>query len=400
MKTSPFALAFLSFVVFAHAENISWTGTSNGAWDNPVNWDPQEIPDGNDSAIIGAVDATNKDLLLSDGAYSLTGLTFQNGGYTISANSGTPTLTLLGDSLVSQSSDDSENHISVDLILAAPTNTISVLGALHRLTLANLTANGPLTAQVNGADGCLEFSGTTSVNGALIKTGAGQLCITAPFSSTSTSIQDGIVSVEADSSLGDVTIAGNTALVIDMGATASAGTVESAGALIISEFFSGDGTLQASGGVTMQSGSYLYGAGTIEGNVTIMDGATLEGGAALEPAGMTILGNLTMDGLMRIQIIDDPILVGSITLDGDLNLSGTLCVCTSGLAGLYNVIEYTGELTGTFSGIINTLPDYNYELIYNDDAKAVQLLVTAVPEPSSAALVIGAALVLFRRRRN
>lgn len=403
MKTLPFVLAFLGVILLVRADHVSWTGAIDGSWDNAGNWDPSMVPGENDTALIGVVATPNKNLQLAGESYSLAELSFQDGGFHLSGNSDT-TLTLLGGVLYSEASDDSENVITADLILGAAANSISVFGDVHRLALNNLLSNGPLTTHVDGEDGCLELNGTTTVQGTLVKTGDGQVCIMSGFDLTATSIQGGFISVEADGSLGDVTIAAGSALLIDMGATAAAGKVESAGTLIISEFVSGNGTLQASEGVTIQNGGTLSGAGTIQGDVTIMEGATVEGGAYFESAGLSITGNLTMSGTMGVTIVNEHFdLIGSINLTGDLNLSGLLyvqIVDVENVEGLYGVITYTGELTGAFSGVVGTNPGYHYQLIYNHDEKMVQLQVTAVPEPSTAALLATAGLLLIRRRKG
>jgi hypothetical protein len=396
MKTLFRTLVLWSFATFAHAGDVTWTGETDELWDTPANWDPQGAPGVNDTAIIGAFETSNTTLELSPSAYSLLGMEFRIGGFRVGGAAET-TITLTGGILSSQGDDSSTNVVEAAVALTAASNTITVRGAYHELELGDLTVSGSLTTDVEGS---LCLSGMTTVTGAFIKTGAGETCTGNGLTAGSATIQEGMLMVEADSSLGDVTIESVGGMVVDYGATATVGTVRSSGLLVVSAFTSGQGTLDAAGGVTIEDEGVLGGAGLILGDVTVEAGGAIEAGAFLEPdAPLTIAGNVTLEenSIFRIDIFDSTTLLGTVSLEGDFSIAGLLCVCNSGAEGLFTLVEFTGELTGTFAGIINTLPDYNYQLIYN--ANSVQLQVTAIPEPTAAALAIGAAVILLRRRR-
>ena len=397
MKTFLSTLAFLSFATFGQAADVTWTGSNSILWDQGANWIPAAPPGVNDTAIIGAVETQNTTLQLSPGDYSLFGLEFRSGGFLISADPESTTMTISGGSLSSQSSDFSTNFLYATLALTAASNTITVLGADHELQLDDLNVSGSLTTDV---EGFLCLGGVTTVSGAFIKTGDGEACTGSGMTANSATIQEGLFMIESDSSLGDVTIESVGGMVIDYGSTAVVGTVRSSGLLVVSAYMAGLGTLDAAGGVTIEDEGVLGGGGLILGDVTVEAGGAIEAGALLEPdAPLTVTGNVTLEenSIFRIDIIDSSILLGAVSIEGDFSIAGLLCVCNSGAEGLFTLVEFTGELTGTFAGIINTLPDYEYQLIYN--ANSVQLQVMAIPEPSAAALVLGAAVVLLRRRR-
>jgi hypothetical protein len=396
MKTFLPSLALLTIATFAQAADVTWTGAFDISWDEPTNWTPAGPPGENDTAVIGAVDTDNTTLQLSQAEYSLLGMDFRSGSYLVLCDPGT-TVFLTGGALSSQGDDFSINFVQATLALTAASNTITVLGADHELDLDDLDVAGSLTT---ATEGFLCLGGVTTVNGAFIKTGAGETCSGLGMTASSASIQEGLFFVESDSSFGDIAIESVGAMSIDYGSTVAAQTVRVAGALVISAYFGGQGTLDAMGGVTIEDEGVLAGAGTILGDVTVEKGGAIEAGAFLDPeAALTITGNVSLeeDSIFRIDIFDATTMLGSVSIEGDFTIAGLLCVCNSGTEGLFTLVEFTGELTGTFAGIINTLPDYNYQLIYN--ANSVQLQVTAIPEPSTAALAIGAAVLLLRRRR-
>jgi len=223
------------------------------------------------------------------------------------------------------------------------------------------------------------------------------------MTASSATVNDGLFSVENDSNLGSVSVEFLGTMLIDYGATVTTTTVEASGFLVVSGLAGGMGTLEATNGVTIKQDGLLTGAGNILGDVIVEAGGDLEAGAVLDPTSpLEIVGDLSLqtDSIMRIDIIDPTLMLGLVSVDGDITLAGDLCVCNSGEVGLYTLIEYTGTLTGTFADIINTLPEFDYEIIYNDVDNIVQLSVTAVPEPTTAALAtLGSIVVLARRRR-
>lgn len=398
MKNILSILTFVALVPAGFSADFTWTGAT-GDWDDAANWSPSGPPGSSDTAIIGAVDTAVTAIDLGQPAYSLEGLSFQSGGYDLLEALGGTTITVTGGTVHSQDDDPSFNTIQASLALTAPASTISVQGFDHELDLDDVNASGDLTTDV---EGFLCLGGATTVTGAFVKTGFGETC-TAGMTATSATVKEGVFTVEGDSNLGSVSIETVGGMLIDYGATVIASKVETSGFLVLSGIVADMGTIEAADGVTVKQDGVLMGGGKIIGDVVVEAGGDLEAGAVLDPESpLNIVGDLALqtDSIMRIDIIDPTTMLGLVSVDGDITLAGNLCVCNSGEVGLYTLIEYTGTLTGTFADIINTLPEFDYEIIYNDLDNTVQLSITAIPEPSSAALAALSGIVFLARRKR
>lgn len=49
------AVAMLS--LSAHAATLTWNGGSGAQWDDPMSWQPQQVPGADDTAVIGGTSA-------------------------------------------------------------------------------------------------------------------------------------------------------------------------------------------------------------------------------------------------------------------------------------------------------------------------------------------------------
>ena len=252
-------------------------------------------------------------------------------------------------------------------------------------------AGSTLTLTDHGAGGSQLYSaavtGTTSFNGALLKTGAGTWSL-------------------------------NQALSYAGGTTVAAGTLLANNA---------SGSATGSGAVQVQSGATLGGGGTVGGNVVAQAGSTVAPGAAsqLSTARLTLGGTLTLQGnsLLAIKLgganggsgYDQVFAGGGFTLGGNLqvslvngfvptlNQSFTLLDNTGvGLnSGVFANAAgglYTDAAGDTF--LVNYVAVADSDLVPND-VTLTYLGTNVVPEPGTwACLLLGAGALVVRHARR
>jgi len=183
-----------------------------------------------------------------------------------------------------------------------------------------------------------------------------------------------------------------------------------------------DGTLLVNGSTAAGSqvnvtGGTLGGTGTIGGPTTIQNGAGLAPGASAGT--LAFGGDLTLNSASVLSFeldgtdttvgssVNDLITVGgTLTLDGILNVSeiGADSFLSANLGDKWRLFDYTTGLTdnGLALGIVPALSAGLQLEIDTSSGNQVNLLVTAIPEPS--ALVLGllggvGLLIVFRRHR-
>jgi len=199
--------------------------------------------------------------------------------------------------------------------------------------------------------------------------------------------------------------------------TYSGGTTVTTGTLLVNNL-TGSGT--GTGSVTVSSGAILGGSGTISGATTIASGGFLRPGNS--PGNITFGNNLTLAGTYTWELGALSTASPGVNFDtaivsaGNVNITGASFVLSLGSFAPTNVsfwqVDQTwagilnntggGSLTGSFGAIDNTswslLGSFATQNVNND----VNLVWTAVPEPSVYTMLIGAlgALLHIRRRRQ
>jgi autotransporter-associated beta strand protein len=309
------------------------------------------------------------------------------------------------------------------LVLNAPT----ALGSLDFLNSINLNANAR-TISV-GADRAT-VSGTIS-NGALVKTGAGTLVLTASNSYTfGTTIDAGRLEIAPTGRINassGITIDGATAelrynastaltkaITFTQGTisgTGTIGTAVTAGAGNVLSPGNSPGNQSYSAGLTLAaSGTYLWEINDADGTKGVdWDLITVSGGdlnlASLSPAGKFSLALVTLTGTSpgpmanctagdpgRWRIFDATSLLLPSSFNAFLVSSGTYAADTD-VTSLFNLIP-SGWQNGT-------LDPANATVLVAADGRGLDLVI--VPEPAAlalAALGIGGIAVLARRRRR
>lgn len=159
--------------------------------------------------------------------------------------------------------------------------------------------------------------------------------------------------------------------------------------LLLSGRLLNNGQITAFAGDTADIRDNLFSSGfTNAGTLAAFSGGKISVGLGLE-----LVSKSTLD----IQLGSNGT-SGLLTVDGSLQLDSGSALSLSQLAGStfitpYDIINYTGTLTGTFTDVT---PGYVL-----DYSHAGEILVTAVPEPTAQALfALGFAGLLLRRRKG
>lgn len=173
------------------------------------------------------------------------------------------------------------------------------------------------------------------------------------------------------------------------------GTTVSGGTLVV------DGSVV--GNVAVQSGGTLAGSGTIGGDTLVMAGAFLNPGTS--PGTMTFEGDLETAGTINLDLAG--LTVGSFdVLNGDggiFTFGGTLALDNTysfAFGDTLTIFSGWGTFDGSFDSITGT--DLGGGLMWDISSLGVDGTITAVPEPSSLALLglIGGIGAYRHRRRK
>jgi len=261
----------------------------------------------------------------------------------------------------------------------------------------NLAGTGTVSAVTLAGSNTLSSAGTLTTSGITV-------------SGTANTLSSGTIA-------GNTTVGSGAAFAIATGAVLS-GTATSAGLL------TNNGTI--SGTVEIQNAGTLKGSGTFDGAVTIDSGGTLSPGNS--PGLATFSSNLTLNGATQMEIngtsrgttYDAVNVAGTLTYGGSLNLVFGSTVTAGQTYNLFNAANGTSAPTaaGDFSSIslsgsgysgtltdssgIWTVTEDGLEFTYTDGTGELTTTLSAVPEPSTYALIFGGlalGMAFYRRRR-
>ncbi len=269
------------------------------------------------------------------------------------------------------------------------TNTTFDLG-----TTGNLTARNTGTVNVGALTGAGTITGASGADNNTTTFSIGAKSVANTYS--------GVISNSSAIRFAALTKVGTSSLTLTNANTYTGATNINAGSLVV------NGSLGATP-VTVGTNGTLGGTGSIAGVVTT-NGTIAPGNSA---GTLTVNNNVVLNSTATLAYelkgsdttvgggIND-LLTGvvNLTLDGTLNVTG-LDAFTGLTSGTWRLINYSGTLTNNTLNL-GTLPMSDPDTAFSIDTATlgqVNLVLSAVPEPTSALLGLLASLGLLRRRR-
>jgi autotransporter-associated beta strand protein len=318
--------------------------------------------------------ATDKDVQLSGGSFAI----HAQGSDTLRSLkvSGSHSITLQAGATLALASGG----------LLAADGTTTITGGAGITT----AGGGDLVTRVAGSTDelILDTAIAATTTGGLTKSGGGALILKASNAFT-----------------GGVHINGGTLVVGDLGSVLNAGavTVNFAGSLLV------NGALSGATSITVKEGATLGGTGTILGA-----GVTIAEGAVFDPVGdLTFaLGSSTLDlsttsfGGLRFSLgeTSDRIVLnsGTVFLGSEFSLGDFAFTDGGGFApGAYVLLDTSADILGSLGSTTGTVLGLDATLSFANGANGRDdLILTVVPEPSSAILLLGGLGFLAAPRRR
>jgi len=376
----------------------------------------------------GVVSITKADA----GTWVLSGTNTNTGVTTI--NAGTLAVTNIADGGVASALGQSTNAVT-NLVLANNT-TLRYTGGTastdRRFTVSGTAAGHQATIEASGT-GAVTFANATGP-----AWGANNQTRTLNLSGTNTD-NNTIASVIANNGSGAVGItkSGVGKWVLSGANTYTGATTVSAGTLLV------NGSLAAGSAVSVASGAILGGSGTINGTTTIQSGGILSPGNSpgLQNMGTLVLidggnynwqvlnatglagtgfdtinltGSLNLAGLTggtdfninlwSLSSIGPDVNGNALNFDNTLNQSWTLVTTGNAITG-FDASEFTVNVganvgAGT-AGFSNALAGGVFSVALSGDSTDLLLNYTAIPEPSTYAMLgLGLGALVWLRRKN
>ena len=262
--------------------------------------------------------------------------------------------------------------------------TLNAAGAdFKALNGANVVNNGSLTWQAGSSHIAFLNSASLTNNGVLDAKGNATLTYGGGLASTSTN--NGVLRKSGGS--GSTVLSDSTAL-----AFVNNGTVDvQVGTIQLPGSFSNAGTLKGSG--TLQTDGVLTNNGTLSPGSFGVGTLSLTGGALTQTASATFAVDLT-----SMMAFDQLFVAGATALNGTLALN-CLGACSFAVGDSFTILNAAGPLSGRFAsvtlaGFVSGAFDVIYDSANSDLRLRVTQAVTAVPEPSTLALLLAGVAVL------
>ncbi len=407
------ALALSAAGSSTYAATGTWNNSAGGAWDTTANWAGQLLPSAADEAYfvsgtgaitlatdisilslkLGGTSPTFKDLTF--GAIGGKSITFGNNGQlqiqgTVNNNAATAftvNAPLVIDSVFTISNDQSKTTNLAALVVAGDLKTTSTTSTLNLGGVSK--ANNTISGNINRDIATTKFD--------VIKNGLGTWTL-----SGSNNTYNGSTRINA----GTLTIG-------------STGNINStSGVMIRGAEFNYNSTIALTQKLTFffgVGGGTLSGTGTINTDVTITSGNTVAAGAIAGEIGtLRFGGKLTgsSNSIFSFNINSSTGTSDLLAVTGAVDLgSATLALSDLGAPALNRNTTLTlltgSSVSGTFlnqaEGSTINLAGNNYAISYLNNAVKLQFIASAIPEPSTYAILAGIGILGFAvcsRRRN
>jgi fibronectin-binding autotransporter adhesin len=360
--------------------------------------------DNTSTSYSGSISGTGGLTKTGSGTLTLGGANTASGDVVVSAGG----LTVSGGSAI----DDA----SAVTVASGATLTLAAAETIGSLAGAGAVALGSFTLGSGGNNTSTTFSGTINGSGNLTKSGTGKLTLSGSngYTGVTTVTDGGILSIAGASNISSNTLTLGAGGVLEVTGSSvtltNAITIDTGGgevlndnALTLSGVLSGASgatfTKDGSGVLTLSAANTLAGdtvvlAGTLNltGSLTATNSVTIASGATLAGSGTITTANavtISGGGTLAPGVVGVNNGVGTLTINGDLDLSGTLQIDIDGTtAGSdYDQVVVNGAVTldattGALSVTHNYTPGLadSYTLIDNDGSDAIVDTFAGLPE--------------------